>query len=772
MAGDSPNILSGRLSPDDPRRVKDSAILNYAQLGGLDIVKGELVVEREYTADNPFSRIYGIDKGEFAGQMMQAFKGTRKVRADGRVIIPAWVSHNGGYEIEESNIISGSVGSDGRIICADRTTQRGATWNPVVTLDGEVVPIKGGITFPAGHWRNVKHPNSVIDIDYGICTRRIEILQGQVLESWIFYSNPDGTVRIVHNHSGDSDRFELPSYYAVDDDVEEITQEDFEQGGRYKVGYPLIAQASLPVGMHGYASRPNRSGVSETWAGVRGGAGTDHNHTQTWLLIQAESTSQKWKQIVRYHGVYDTSALGAGATISAVTEKYWGKTAGEGAKQDPLNCTPALCVVQSLVDDITDIDNADYALAEFGVVRGATDISYAAFTAGEWNTHTYNATGRGWVNKTGYTAVGHRLDNDQDNVAPTWAGSEVYSHLSWAHQGDVNEPVMTITYTSVVAPTVLTVTPAINITGEAARISGNVTATGGQNPTRYLQYGKTTGYELGSLNKGVGGTGIYLHDLSGLDAGTLYYFRAYATNTGGTGYGAQADFTTLSDIDKSLSASFQVAANNERKLTLQAFISIETESSMGRKLGFPLSALLELEAETTLHIGIFKSLSVSFEIEAEAGRKLVFPLSSLLEVEAVAPLQLLKALSVLIEIEAEAGKLLKFPLSSLIEMEAEAVRKLILPLSALIEVEAVGTFRAGLEKSISVSLEVEAEGGKLLKFPLSALIEVEAVAGRHLIKPLSALIEVEAVGELALLIPMVRKQQLLLEITTEEQVTH
>jgi len=34
------------------------------------------------------------------------------------------------------------------------------------------------------------------------------------------------------------------------------------------------------------------------------------------------------------------------------------------------------------------------------------------------------------------------------------------------------------------------------------------------------------------------------------------------------------------------------------------------------------------------------------------------------------------------------------------------------------------------------------------------------------------LIEIEAVGELALLIPMIRKQQLLLEITNEEQVTH
>jgi len=211
---------------------------------------------------------------------------------------------------------------------------------------------------------------------------------------------------------------------------------------------------------------------------------------------------------------------------------------------------------------------------------------------------------------------------------------------------------------------------------------------------------------------------------------------------------------SLLDVDESAECSFELEAFNERKLTLQSTTSLEAESSMGRKLGFP---------------GI-----VSLETEASMGRKLGFSLSTLIEIEATGPLHilLLKSAITSFEVETEAGRHLQLPLSSSFAIEAELSRKLIFPLSSLIEMEADGTFRAGLEKSASVLIEMEAAAGRHLRLPLSAFIEMEAVAGRHLIKSFSALIEIEAVGELAILIPMVRKQQLLLEITTEEQVTH
>jgi len=98
--------------------------------------------------------------------------------------------------------------------------------------------------------------------------------------------------------------------------------------------------------------------------------------------------------------------------------------------------------------------------------------------------------------------------------------------------------------TSVGSPSVTT-NSATSVLSRSATINANVTYVGGENPTRYFRYGKTTGYELGSINKGNGGAGSYSHSLSGLDYGTLYYFQAYATNSGGTSYGSQVTFTTV-----------------------------------------------------------------------------------------------------------------------------------------------------------------------------------------------------------------------------------
>jgi len=59
---------------------------------------------------------------------------------------------------------------------------------------------------------------------------------------------------------------------------------------------------------------------------------------------------------------------------------------------------------------------------------------------------------------------------------------------------------------------------------------------------------------------------------------------------------------------------------------------------------------------------ITKSLSALTEVEAELGRRLIFPLSSLIEMEAVGTFQagIYKVLSALIEMEAAGGKRVMF----------------------------------------------------------------------------------------------------------------
>jgi uncharacterized protein (TIGR02145 family) len=106
--------------------------------------------------------------------------------------------------------------------------------------------------------------------------------------------------------------------------------------------------------------------------------------------------------------------------------------------------------------------------------------------------------------------------------------------------------------TSQVTGAVLTTTEASSITPTSAVAGGNVTDAGGGtisargicwstalNPT--TDDDKTTNGN---------GTGQFTSNLSGLDNGTVYYYRAYATNSYGTTYGEQYHFITpVADID-------------------------------------------------------------------------------------------------------------------------------------------------------------------------------------------------------------------------------
>ncbi|MDT8375006.1 MAG: FISUMP domain-containing protein [Bacteroidales bacterium] len=106
--------------------------------------------------------------------------------------------------------------------------------------------------------------------------------------------------------------------------------------------------------------------------------------------------------------------------------------------------------------------------------------------------------------------------------------------------------------TNQVTGSVLTTTEATSITPSSAAAGGNVTDAGGgtvsargvcwstaQNPT--IADSKTTNGT---------GTGSFTSSLTGLANGTVYYYRAYATNSSGTTYGQEYHFITpVADIE-------------------------------------------------------------------------------------------------------------------------------------------------------------------------------------------------------------------------------
>jgi uncharacterized protein (TIGR02145 family) len=105
--------------------------------------------------------------------------------------------------------------------------------------------------------------------------------------------------------------------------------------------------------------------------------------------------------------------------------------------------------------------------------------------------------------------------------------------------------VNTVNFTTYGLPTVST-TNVTNVFSTSANTGGNVTSSGGLGVNaRGIAYGTSTNPTIANNTTNDGsGTGSFLTFLSGLNASTLYYARAYASNSLGTSYGNQVSFTT------------------------------------------------------------------------------------------------------------------------------------------------------------------------------------------------------------------------------------
>lgn len=102
--------------------------------------------------------------------------------------------------------------------------------------------------------------------------------------------------------------------------------------------------------------------------------------------------------------------------------------------------------------------------------------------------------------------------------------------------------------TNAVALPTLTTTAISNITDNSATSGGNITIDGGNAVTaRGVVWNTSPSPTVALTTKTVDNSGIgtFSSTLSGLIPGTTYYVRAYATNTAGTAYGNEVQFSTI-----------------------------------------------------------------------------------------------------------------------------------------------------------------------------------------------------------------------------------
>jgi len=89
----------------------------------------------------------------------------------------------------------------------------------------------------------------------------------------------------------------------------------------------------------------------------------------------------------------------------------------------------------------------------------------------------------------------------------------------------------------------LTTDPATAREKTAATLNGTLDDDGGEFCDCGFEYGETTAYGTTTPTEGKETGETFSQDLTGLDPGTTYHFRAIATNSAGTSYGSDRVFS-------------------------------------------------------------------------------------------------------------------------------------------------------------------------------------------------------------------------------------
>jgi hypothetical protein len=436
------------LKVTDPAKiVTDPVLLAHLERQGIDKDYVELTSDYGKAIkgkSSPYAKFYRDLKSD---KQFMVVAQLPMVDNEGKAIEAGWQKTDKGFA-ERNNLFKADV-SGIQVTLAVRNDQpdgrkakESVTFSPQIFLDNIEITCLSGPTLIAVDPVNSNYSNNVLEWDYGICKRRLRLIEGHILGSWVFNQNPNEEVRIKYNQSGD---FKLKlGQYAVSDDEELITKEQFN-----KVIYPLTVSDSATFypdahtetsSVDGMAQRYTASG--ESWSNMRTGAGATawDSITYAYVLICSHANTSNWVSLARAIVLFNTSGLPDDCSITAAIVSIYGSL-----KADALNITPNINLYASTPASNTAIVAADYS--QVGSTALSTLITYASFSVTGYNDFALNDLTI--ISKTSITKLGFRNANyDVSGTTPTWS-SNVISELDFytAEQGTGYKPKLVITYT-------------------------------------------------------------------------------------------------------------------------------------------------------------------------------------------------------------------------------------------------------------------------------------------------------------------------------------
>ncbi len=409
---------------------------------------------------SPFAKFYTTQSGHAKGRQFMVVSGLPMVDADGVKIEVGWRVAGVNYFSEKNNLFRAKV-QDTQIEITIRNDQPDGrkagdrlSYKSQLFLDG-IEQSCGQSTLLPIDPVNPNYLENTLEWDYGICKRRLRIIEGGILGSWIFASKPNGEVRIKYNQTGDY-KLRL-GRFKINNDEEVIPKDAFDNPQKYFIPpeYPLTISDSATYNPDAHVESTSVDGYTwgaiaqETWAVLVAAAGTSFGDTGTsiFIWISSGSTANKWTDLVRSPSLFDTSGLPDNAVISAATYSLYGETNYQpqyfNLDMNVYACTPA---------SNTGLQNSDFNTANWGSTAFSTTINQANWkiTSPFWNDFALNASGLAAISKTGITKIGIRdATHDAGATAPTWA-NYVAAYLSAysSDKGNGYKPKLVVTYTA------------------------------------------------------------------------------------------------------------------------------------------------------------------------------------------------------------------------------------------------------------------------------------------------------------------------------------
>lgn len=214
-------------------------------------------------------------------------------------------------------------------------------------------------------------------------------------------------------------------------------------------GYPASGAADPVDGLVWRGGYPDV--VNQTFANIRAGAGTGVSSTGAsgQVNMEASSTNPNFEMLARFIGVFDTSSIPTGSTISSATIGFC--AAGKGDEGI------GVCDIHAFW--ATTASNSALATGDFASSVPAASLGSIAFAsiatgAGSttYNTITLSSTTNINMGTSARTklGLGHKWDVLNDSTGFTWASGHLNSYVTqyFADEATGGKPKLTVTYTA------------------------------------------------------------------------------------------------------------------------------------------------------------------------------------------------------------------------------------------------------------------------------------------------------------------------------------